>query len=64
VFVVGLHDAQAVAIYVLVALLVWRRAHRGSFDRLVGRRVRSGWVRWWVYGRKRRSTMLRIHVVA
>jgi S-DNA-T family DNA segregation ATPase FtsK/SpoIIIE len=57
VVAVGLHDAEALAIYALVALWVWRRAHKPSFDRLVGRRVRSSWVRWWVYERRWRSTM-------
>jgi S-DNA-T family DNA segregation ATPase FtsK/SpoIIIE len=56
VVLVGMHDAQALAFYALVGLLVWRRAHRASFDRLIGRRVRSGWVRWWVYERRWRST--------
>jgi S-DNA-T family DNA segregation ATPase FtsK/SpoIIIE len=57
VVLVGLHDAEALAIYALVGLWVWRRVHKASFDRLVGRRVRSGWVRWWVYERRWRSTM-------
>jgi S-DNA-T family DNA segregation ATPase FtsK/SpoIIIE len=58
VVLVGMHDAQALAIYALVGLWVWRRAHEPSFDRLIGRRVRSGWVRWWVYERRWRGTML------
>jgi S-DNA-T family DNA segregation ATPase FtsK/SpoIIIE len=58
VLLVGMHDAQALVIYLLVGLWVWRRAHRDSFDRLVGRRVRSGWRRWWVYERRWRGTML------
>jgi len=57
VLLVGVHDAQALTIYLAVALLVWRIAHRASFDRIVGRRVRSPWVRWWVYERRWRSTM-------
>jgi S-DNA-T family DNA segregation ATPase FtsK/SpoIIIE len=57
VVLVGMHDAQALAIYALVGLWIWRRAHRDSFDRLVGRRARSGWRRWWVYERRWRSTM-------
>jgi S-DNA-T family DNA segregation ATPase FtsK/SpoIIIE len=52
------HDAQALAIYLVVALLVWRCAHRASFERLIGRRLRSPWVRWWVYERRWRNTML------
>jgi S-DNA-T family DNA segregation ATPase FtsK/SpoIIIE len=58
VVLVGLHDAQALTIYLLVGLWIWRRAHRPSFDRLVGRRVRSGWRRWWVYERRWPGTML------
>ena len=60
VVLVGWHDALAVAIYVLVALWIWRRAHRASFDRIAAQRVRNGWVRWWVYERRWRwrSTML------
>ncbi|MCA1699921.1 MAG: cell division protein FtsK, partial [Actinobacteria bacterium] len=58
VVLVGLHDAEALAIYALVGLWVWRRAHQSSFERLVGRRVRSGWRRWWVYERRWRATML------
>jgi len=46
VVLVGMHDAQALAIYALVVLGVWRLAHKASFERLVGRRVRTGWVRW------------------
>lgn len=57
VVLVGTHDAQALAIYALIALGVWRLAHKPSFERLVGRRVRSSWVRWWVYERRWRSTM-------
>ena len=52
VLLVGMHDAQALAIYLVVALLVWRRAHRASFDRIVGCRLRGPWVRWWVYERR------------
>jgi S-DNA-T family DNA segregation ATPase FtsK/SpoIIIE len=58
VLLVGMHDAQALTFYVLVGLLVWRWAHRASFDRLIGRRVRSRWVRWWTYERHWRNTML------
>jgi S-DNA-T family DNA segregation ATPase FtsK/SpoIIIE len=58
VLLVGMHDAQALAIYLLVGLGVWRGAHRDSFDRLIGRRMRSGWRRWWVYQRRWRSTLL------
>jgi S-DNA-T family DNA segregation ATPase FtsK/SpoIIIE len=58
VVLVGMHDAQALAIYALVGLWVWRRAHEPSFERLVDRRVRSGWRRWWVYERRWRGTML------
>jgi S-DNA-T family DNA segregation ATPase FtsK/SpoIIIE len=55
---VGMHDAQALVIYLLGALWVWRLGHRDSFDRVLGRRVRSGWRRWWVYERRWRATML------
>jgi len=58
VLLVGMHDAQALVIYLLGALLVWRTAHRSSFDRLVGRRLRCRWVRWWVYERRWRHTMI------
>jgi S-DNA-T family DNA segregation ATPase FtsK/SpoIIIE len=57
VLLVGMHDAQALAIYLLVGLLVWRRAHRASFDRIVGRRVRGPWVRWWTYERRWHNAM-------
>src|SRR5919107_2809646 len=57
VVLVGMHDAQALAIYLLLGLWIWRRAHRDSFERFVGRRVRSSWVRWRVYQRRWRSTM-------
>ena len=58
VLLVGMHDAQALGIYLLAGLLVWRWKHRASFDRVLGRRVRSAWVRWWVYERRWRNTML------
>jgi len=54
---VGAHDAQALVIYALTALLVWRLVHRNSFHRLVGRRLRSSWRRLWVYDRRWRATM-------
>jgi S-DNA-T family DNA segregation ATPase FtsK/SpoIIIE len=57
VVLVGLHDAEALTIYLLVGLWIWRRAHRDSFDRIVGRRARSGWRRWWIYQRRWHSTM-------
>jgi hypothetical protein len=31
VVLVGMHDAQALAIYLLVGLWIWRRAHKASF---------------------------------
>jgi S-DNA-T family DNA segregation ATPase FtsK/SpoIIIE len=58
VLLVGMHDAQALAIYLLVALWIWRWAHRASYERIVGRRVRSSWVRWWIYERRWRNAML------
>ncbi len=58
VLLMGMHDAQGLAIYIVVGLLIWRRAHRASFDRLIGRRLRSPWVRWWTYERRWRNTML------
>jgi S-DNA-T family DNA segregation ATPase FtsK/SpoIIIE len=58
VLLVGIHDAQGLAIYIVVALLIWRRAHRSSFDRIIGRRLRGPWVRWWTYERRWRNTML------
>jgi S-DNA-T family DNA segregation ATPase FtsK/SpoIIIE len=57
VVLVGMHDAQALVIYLLVVLGVWRLAHRSSYEQLLGLRLRSSWVRWWVYGRRWRSTM-------
>jgi DNA segregation ATPase FtsK/SpoIIIE, S-DNA-T family len=58
VVLVGMHDAQALMIYALIGLWIWRRAHRDSFDRLIGARARSGWRRWRVYERHWRTTML------
>jgi len=58
VVLVGMHDAQALAIYLLVIGGIWRLAHKASFERLIGRRLRTGWVRWWVYERCWRSTMI------
>jgi hypothetical protein len=36
----GSNDAQALMCYAVIALAVWRLAHRHSFERLVGRRLR------------------------
>jgi S-DNA-T family DNA segregation ATPase FtsK/SpoIIIE len=58
VVLVGMHDAQALTIYAFVGLWIWRRAHKRSFDRVVGRRMRNGWRRRWVYERRWRNTML------
>jgi len=58
IVLVGLQDVQALTIYALGALWIWRCAHRASFERLVGRRVRSGWVHLCTYERRWRDTML------
>ena len=54
----GAHDAQALVIYALVLLAVWRLVHRPSFERTVGWRLRSAWRRLWVYDRRWRMTMV------
>jgi S-DNA-T family DNA segregation ATPase FtsK/SpoIIIE len=54
----GAHDAQALAVYALIALTTWRLVHKRSFQRLVGRRLRSSWRRLWVYDRRWRATMV------
>jgi S-DNA-T family DNA segregation ATPase FtsK/SpoIIIE len=54
----GAHDAEALVIYALVALGVWRLAHKRSFQRFAGRRLRALWRRLWVYERRWRSTMV------
>ena len=54
----GVHDAQAVMIYVLVLLVLWRLVHRPSFERTVGGRLRSSWRRLWVYDRRWHMTMV------
>jgi DNA segregation ATPase FtsK/SpoIIIE, S-DNA-T family len=55
---VGGHDAEALVIYAVAALGVWRLVHKGSFQRLAGRRLRAVWRRLWVYERRWRSTMV------
>jgi S-DNA-T family DNA segregation ATPase FtsK/SpoIIIE len=42
----------------LLVLVVWRLAHRGSFQRLVWVALRSAWRQLWVYERRWRSTMI------
>jgi hypothetical protein len=37
----GANDAQALTCYALIALAMWRLVHKNSFQRLVGRRLRS-----------------------
>ncbi|MGI9100769.1 MAG: FtsK/SpoIIIE domain-containing protein [Solirubrobacteraceae bacterium] len=54
----GPHDAQALVVWALIALGVWRLAHKSSFQRLIGRRLRSSWRRLWVYDRRWRRTMV------
>src|SRR5215218_10388515 len=58
VVLVGSHDAQALMLWALLALGIWRLAHKRSFERLIGWRLRSSWVRWWVYERRWRNTMI------
>ena len=45
VVLVGMHDAQALAFYLAGVLLVWRLAHRSSFERMIlsglGKRTRA-----------------------
>jgi S-DNA-T family DNA segregation ATPase FtsK/SpoIIIE len=57
VVLVGGHDALALLLWALLGLAVWRVVHKCSFERMVGRRMRSVWVRWWVYGRRWKGTM-------
>ena len=54
----GARDAQAIALYVLIVLGVWRLVHKRSYQRLVGRRLRASWRRLWVYERRWRTTMV------
>jgi S-DNA-T family DNA segregation ATPase FtsK/SpoIIIE len=54
----GAHDAQALALYVVIALGVWRVAHKRSFQQLVGGPLRCWWRRLWVYERRWRSTLV------
>jgi S-DNA-T family DNA segregation ATPase FtsK/SpoIIIE len=54
----GAHDAQALVSYALILLVLWRLVHRPSFERIVGRRLRSSWRRLWVYDRRWRTTMV------
>jgi S-DNA-T family DNA segregation ATPase FtsK/SpoIIIE len=54
----GAHDAQALVIYALILLVLWRLLHRPSFERIAGRRLRSAWRRLWVYDRRWRTTMV------
>ncbi len=54
----GPHDAQALVVWALIGLGVWRLAHKASFQRLIGRRLRSSWRRLWVYDRRWRRTMV------
>src|SRR5215218_1037316 len=54
----GPHDGQALVLWALLALGVWRLVHKRSFQRLVGRRLRSSRRRSWVYERRWRSTMV------
>jgi S-DNA-T family DNA segregation ATPase FtsK/SpoIIIE len=58
VALVGSYNAQALMFYALIVLGVWRVVHQASFERLIGWRLRSQWVRWWVYERRWRNTML------
>src|SRR5918998_5950716 len=58
VVLIGSHDAQALMLWALLALGIWRLAHRSSFERVIGWRLRSSWVRWWVYERRWRNTMI------
>jgi hypothetical protein len=54
----GEHDVQALVLWALLALVVWRLVHKHSFQRLVGRPLRTRWRRLWVYDRRWRSTMV------
>ncbi len=54
----GEHDAQALVLWALLTLAVWRLAHKHSFQRLVGRPLRASWRRLWVYERRWRSTLV------
>jgi S-DNA-T family DNA segregation ATPase FtsK/SpoIIIE len=54
----GAHDAQALAVYACMMLALWRVVHKRSFQRTVGRRLRSSWRRLWVYDRRWRATMV------
>lgn len=47
----GGHDALALASYAAILLAIWRLVHKHSFQRIVGRRVRSSWRESWEYDR-------------
>jgi hypothetical protein len=56
----GAHDAQALFIYALIALAMWRLVHRHSFQRLVGSCWRSSWRAAWGGDHRRHATMVLI----
>jgi S-DNA-T family DNA segregation ATPase FtsK/SpoIIIE len=54
----GDHNAHALAAWLVLVLVAWRLLHKRSFQRFVGRRLRSSFRRLWVYERRWRSTMV------
>jgi DNA segregation ATPase FtsK/SpoIIIE, S-DNA-T family len=54
----GLAVAGGLLVCGLLVLVLWRLAHRDSFQRLVGGSLRCSWRRLWVYERRWRCTMM------
>jgi S-DNA-T family DNA segregation ATPase FtsK/SpoIIIE len=52
VLYVGWITIATVASVLLLAAIAWRRLHGQSYERLVGRWVRTWWRRWWAYRRQ------------
>jgi S-DNA-T family DNA segregation ATPase FtsK/SpoIIIE len=59
---IGFHDAQAIAVYVAIALVVWRFAHRETFDKYIARWFRASWRRWRVYDKRWKMAMKRLYL--
>jgi S-DNA-T family DNA segregation ATPase FtsK/SpoIIIE len=58
----GMGNAQTLMLYIAIALVIWRFAHRESFDAYFWRFFRSSWRRWRVYDKHWKKVMRRLYL--
>lgn len=58
----GPHNAQALMVYLIIILVIWRFVSQETFDYYLWRYVRTSWRRWRVYDKQWKVVMKRLYL--